>query len=322
MKLSTITMLSLLLSATLQAKTFKVGTMIPEGTNYANLLEEMGKEIKKATNKRVKFKFVWGGVAGDEPDVLRKIRVGQYHAGVFTAKTMADVYSDVRVMEIPFSFKDRAHSQKVLSEFRDDFEKGLAKNGFESLGIYETGEIYIVTKNKVDSMDGLKGQKLWLYQGDKLAEAFSKSLNLVAVPVALPDVLSSLSTGMIDASYAPALGIVALQWHSKVSYIVEPPFSYHFQGFLLRGKDWRKIRIDDQKAIKKITAEYQKKISDSNYQDGLTSFEAIKKQGVKVIQWPKKDIAGLNKVRSEVLKSLVDKKALSQDIVNKFNTKL
>ena len=322
MKLSMITVLSLLLAGSLQAKTFKIGTMIPEGTNYASLLSEMSKKIKKATKNRVKFKFAWGGVAGDEPDVLRKIRVGQYHGGVFTAKTIADIYGDVRVMEIPFSFKDRAHSQKVLKEFTPMFEKGLSKKNFESLGLYETGEIYIVTKKEVKNIDGLKGQKLWLYQGDKLAEAFTKSLNLVAVPVALPDVLSSLSTGMIDASYAPALGIVALQWHSKVSYLVEPPFSYHFQGFMLSGKMWRKIRIDDQKVVKKIAAEYTKKISESNYKDGLTSLEAIKKQGVKVIKWPTADLASLNKVRDGVLQSLVNEKALSEGIVKKFNEKL
>lgn len=318
MKLVLSVALSMFIASQSLAKTFKVGTMIPEGTNYATLLSEMSQEIKKATKKRVKLKFVWGGIAGDEPDVMRKIRVGQFHGGVFTAKTIADVYKDLRIMEIPFSFKDRAQSQKVLNAFLPEFEKGLSKKGFESLGLYETGEIFIVSKKKLDSIDSLKGKKLWLYQGDKLAESFSELFDLNPLPVALPDVLSSLSTGMIDASYAPALGIVALQWHSKVSYIIKPSFSYHFQGFILSGKAWRKIRIDDQKIVKSIAAKYAKKISDSNIKDGLTSLEAIEKQGVKSIEWPSSDVKKLKAVRGEVLNALLKQKALSQDVVTKF----
>ena len=322
MKLILMTALTFLLGSPLQAKTFKIGTMIPEGTNYANLLAEMSKEVKKATKKRVKFKFAWGGVAGDEPDVLRKIRIGQYHGGVFTAKTLSDIYKDVRVLEVPFSFRDRAHSQKVLNDFNSTFSKGMSKNGFENLGIFETGEIYIVSKNKVADLNGLRKEKVWLYQGDKMGEALTTALKLVAVPVSLPDVLSSLSTGMISAAYAPTLGIVALQWHSKVSYLVEPPFAFHFQGFALSGKSWRKIRIDDQKTIKKIFAKYTKLISDSNYKDGLSSLAAIKKQGVKVIQWPASNKAEITKVRTDLMKTLVEKKVLSSGIVEKFNKKL
>ena len=144
-----------------------------------------------------------------------------------------------------------------------------------------------------------------MYQGDKLGEAFTKALNLVAVPIALPDVLSSLSTGMINTAYAPTLGIVGLQWHTKVSYLMEPPFAFHFQGFVLSGKSWRKIRIDDQKLISKVAAKYAKKISDSNYADGTVSLEAIKKQGVKIVRWPESDVTGLTKVRSEVMDTLV-----------------
>lgn len=322
MKLLVLTVCLSFLSSVSFGRTFKIGTMIPEGTNYSTLLSDMAKEIKTKTKKRVKFKFAWGGVAGDEPDVLRKIRVGQYHGGVFTAKTLSDIYGDVRVMEIPFSFKDRAHSQKVLGELQRHFSKGLSKRGFENIGLYETGEIYIVSKNEVKDLGSLRNQKLWLYQGDKLGEAFTKALNLVAVPISLPDVLSSLSTGMINAAYAPTLGIVGLQWHTKVSYLIEPPFAFHFQGFVLSGKSWRKIRIDDQKVIKKVAAKYTKLISDSNYTDGAVSLEAIKKQGVKILKWPQKDMSKLTEVRTQVLSSMVQKKILSEDMVKKFKEKL
>ena len=227
----------------------------------------------------------------------------------------------MRIMEIPFSFKDRAHSQKVLAEFNDHFTKGLRKRGLENLGLYETGEIFVVSKNEIKNVDGLKSQKLWLYNGDSLAEAFIKSMDLVAVPVTLPDVLSSLSTGLINTAYAPSIGIVALQWQSKVSYLIEPPFAFHFQGFLLSSKAWRKIPIDLQKIVMKHANDYAKKISEDNIAEAAKALEIIKKQGVKVIKWPESDLGKLKGIRDGVLKELTGK-VLSEDIVKKFNTKL
>ena len=319
--LGSLTLAALLSTSAAWGKTFKLGTMVPDGTKYSSLLKEMAKQIHKETDRKVKLKFVWGGIAGDERDVVNKIRVGQFHGGLFTAKTLGEVFGDIRVMEVPFSFSDRAHSQKVLAEFSDHFSAGLEKSGFKNLGIYETGEIYVVSKNKVASVEDLKKQKLWLYTGDTLAEAFIKAMGLVAVPLALPDVLSSLSTGLIDTAYAPAIGIVALQWQSKISYLAEPPFGYHFQGLLLSNKAWKNIKPEHQKIVEKITSEYQKKISEVNFSEANAAYEAIKSQGVKTVTWPEGNLTQLKAIRAKVLDELAGD-VLSKDIIQKFKTKL
>ena len=82
----------------------KLAALAPEGTNWANTLKDMARDVARDTQGRVKFKLYYGGVAGDEPDVLRKIRIGQFHAGVFTGKILGEIYSDIRVIELPFNF--------------------------------------------------------------------------------------------------------------------------------------------------------------------------------------------------------------------------
>ena len=52
------------------------------------------------------FKIYPGGVQGDEPDVLRKIRFGQLHGGAFTGYGIGHIYSPTRVLELPFLFND------------------------------------------------------------------------------------------------------------------------------------------------------------------------------------------------------------------------
>ena len=72
-----------ILGSQVQAARLKVGVLAPEGTNWAKNMKKMAKEVKKATDGEVKFKFYFGGSQGDEVDVLRKVRINQLQGGVF-----------------------------------------------------------------------------------------------------------------------------------------------------------------------------------------------------------------------------------------------
>lgn len=199
------------------AQQIKLAVLVPEGTTWGNSLKKLSKEIEAATNSEVSFKIYYGGVAGDEPDVIRKIRIGQLHGGIFTGKTLGDIYGDARAMEIPFTFyNDQAKATKTLNKLAPGFNQGLKSKGFINLGFYEIGQVYVVSTKKISNLNELKGVKIWSWEGDPLVEAMLESLDLVSVPLALPDVLSSLSTGIINAAYAPPLAILALQWHTKI----------------------------------------------------------------------------------------------------------
>ena len=85
-------------TSNLYAQKIKLATLVPKGTNWAKTLKEMSDEIKEKTQKKVKLQIYYGGTQGDEPDVLRKTRVGQLHGGIFTGKTLGDIYADVRAI--------------------------------------------------------------------------------------------------------------------------------------------------------------------------------------------------------------------------------
>jgi TRAP-type C4-dicarboxylate transport system substrate-binding protein len=61
----------------------KVATIAPDGSTWVKVLKEYDSQIRKESNGRMGFKIYAGGVAGDEIDVLKKIRIGQYHAAGF-----------------------------------------------------------------------------------------------------------------------------------------------------------------------------------------------------------------------------------------------
>lgn len=96
------------------AQQVKLAVLVPEGTTWGNSLKKFAKEVDAVTGGEVNLKVYYGGVSGDEPDVLRKVRIGQLHGGIFTGKTLGDINGDVRAMEIPFTFYNNQKKHQRL----------------------------------------------------------------------------------------------------------------------------------------------------------------------------------------------------------------
>jgi len=243
--------------STCYAVTLKLGVLAPEGSTWGKSLKGMAKEISEKTQGKVKLKIYYGGVAGDEPDVLRKIRVGQMHGGVFTGRALGDINGDVRSIEIPFSFHtDRDKAWKTLKQAEPFFNKGFEKNKFVNLAFFEIGLVYIVSTKKVKNLDELRKVKIWSWEGDDLVSDLVKSMKLISVPLPLPDVLTSLTTGIIESAYSPPLGMLALQWNTKIKYIVDFPVSFSIGAFLVHQKQWKKVPSKYKTIVKDLAKKH------------------------------------------------------------------
>lgn len=308
------------ISLNVYAVKLKVATLVPKGTSWAKTIQAMAKEVEKATEKNVKFKVFYGGVQGDEPDVLRKTRIGQLHGGIFTGKSLGDIFSDVRAIELPFNFyHDDVKAMSALSANRNYFNGELEKNGFVNLGFYGIGKVYVVSTKKVTDINQLKGVKMWAWEGDQIIRAMMESLGLVSVPLALPDVMSSLSTGIIEAAYAPPLAVLALQWQNKIKYIIDFPTAYTIGALLISSKQWKKISPAHQKLVREIADKHINKANEYAKADNKKALETLKAQGVELVSFSKKDLDRAEQIRKDVIKKL-EGTVLSKNILSKLET--
>ncbi len=295
----------------------KLAVLVPEGTTWGTSVKKFAKEVEAVTNGDVSFKVYYGGVAGDEPDVLRKIRIGQLHGGIFTGKTLGEIHPDVRAMEIPFTFyENQTKASSTLIKLTPEFNQGLLKKGFVNLGFYEVGLVYLVTTKKVSNLNELKGIKIWSWEGDQLVKAMIESLQLVSVPLAIPDVLSSLSTGIINAAYAPPLAILALQWQTKVKYLVDFPTAFSIGALLVSTKTWDKLKPDYQKKILELAQKYAKEANDKSITENQQAKDQLKKLGIEFVSFPQEDYKKAASLRGEVISKLKD---ISPAVIKKMD---
>lgn len=299
------------------ALTLKVGVLAPDGTSWAINLKKMAKEIKSATKGKVKLKTYLGGALGDEIDVLRKIRIGQVHGGIFTGKTLGDINGDVRILEVPFTFlHDREKAISILDKLSGDFNKNFKKQKFVNLGFFEIGSVYLVSQKKVSNLDELKGVKIWSWEGDPIVSNMVDVMKLISVPLPLPDVMSSLTTGIIEAAYSSPMGVIALQWNTKIKYLLDFPITFAIGAFLIDMKKWNKISQEHQVLIRKIATKYIKMMNKSTIKENKDALTVMKSMGIEFLTLPEKDIKKGKGLREQILKRLKGS-VISKEVIEK-----
>lgn len=262
----------------------KFATLAPSGSTWMNLLEEWDKDLRDKSGGRIGFKFYPGGVQGDEPDVLQKMRFNQLHGGAFTGYGIGRMYSPARVIELPFLFRNTDEVDYVRNRFTGEFRQGFRDNGFELLGWMEVGFVHMFSKQPIDSLEDMKSQRVWLWQGDPMGQAFFKASGISPVPLSIIDVYTSLSTGLIDTVYAPPLGAIALQWFSKTQYVSSVPLTNGMGALVVSKRFYDQLPADLQTLLSETGKATGEKLIAATRIDNEKSIATLKQRGLQFVE--------------------------------------
>jgi len=261
----------------------KFATLAPEGSTWMKTMRAIDDEVRKQTDNRLGFKFYPGGVQGDEKDVLRKIRNGQLHGGGFTGFGLGSVVSEVRVQELPFMFETIEELNYLREQTDPYFFDAFEDKGFLHMGWADVGFVYIFSKKPIRTPKEMERAKMWIWAGDPLAELFFKAFGISPIPLAAPDVLTSLQTGIIDAVYGSSLACIALQWFTRVDYMSDVPVTHGLGAGLVSKKALRKVDPADVQILIDVSRPLLRQLSEKTRVQNLEAVEEMKKEGLEVI---------------------------------------
>jgi TRAP-type C4-dicarboxylate transport system substrate-binding protein len=244
-------------------------------------MKEYDAAIRKESNNQMGFKLYSGGVAGDEKDVIRKIRLGQYHSAGFTGVGMGEISKKVRILDAPFLFrKDYSEVDFIYSKFYKELSDALLENGFILLGWAEVGFVYVFTKVQINRINDLKSVKMWVWQGDPVAEAAFKTIGINPTPLALTDVFTSLQTGLINGFYASPLAAISLQWFTKAKYILDVPLANSAGSVLISKTMWDQFPNEMQNILLNNGHKYMRRLTELSRKDNDKSLKILQEKGL------------------------------------------
>lgn len=265
------------------AATFKIATIVPDGSSWMVEMRETAAEIEKKTAGRVKLKFYPGGVMGNDKTVLRKVRAGQLQGGAFTSGALANITPDIELYSLPFLFRNYGEVAYVRAQMDDKLAAELEQDGFVALSITDGGFAYAMSQRPIRRVEDMEGAKVWLVEDDKMSEIALELAGVSPVPLPVADVYTALQTGLIDTVAAPPMGAIAFQWHTKVKYLTDVPVMYLTGILAIDQKAFGKLSPADQAVMREEIRVAGRRLDAESRSGEQNAREALANQGIQFV---------------------------------------
>jgi TRAP-type C4-dicarboxylate transport system substrate-binding protein len=273
------------------ATDFKIATVAPEGSQWMQEIRRAAAEIKERSEGRVVLKLYGGGVMGNEKQVLRKIRIGQLHGGAFTAGGLAEKYPDIVLYGLPLVFNDLDEVDFVRSKLDATLSRGLEEAGFVSFGFAGGGFARIFARKAIVGTADMRGQKIWIPEGDRVSAVAMEALKLAPVGLPVTDVLTGLQTGLLDVVAAPPVAVIALQWHTRVQYMTETPLMYTMGLMAVDARAFARLSQADQQIFREVMGSVYKRFDAQSRADEQSAMQALEASNISVVDAMENDVA-------------------------------
>ncbi|MBP1736021.1 MAG: TRAP-type C4-dicarboxylate transport system, substrate-binding protein [Deltaproteobacteria bacterium] len=301
----------------------KLATLAPEGSSWMKTFHALNKEVMEKTNNQVQFKMYGGGVLGDEDDVLRKMKIGQIQAAALSSGTLARLYKEFDVLQVPFLFQTYGEVDFVLTKMDSFFRKGLEDNGYVLLGWSEGGFSYLMSTTPIASVADLRRAKVWSWGGSPLTKAIFDEAKVTAIPLSIPDVLVGLQTGLVDVVYAPPTVAITLQWFTKVKCLTDVPLAYATGAVVMKRDVFKRLPPQVQNILLDSSQRLLNQSKEQTRNENQDAIKVMTKQGVRIVKPPKENVEEFKTLSNQAMRRIrgqaFSAKAIDEMVANVEN---
>ncbi|MFN3657173.1 MAG: TRAP transporter substrate-binding protein [Pseudolabrys sp.] len=176
--------------------------VVTRGDMQEKFGHKLAEVLPKATNGRIEVKVFPGGQLGNPAALLEGLQLGTIEGYENPADFFTGIDPRFGVFSIPFLFKSTEHANKVLA---DPEFNALVLNMAEAKGLVGVNlavaaeSLYFGAKKPLVRLDDFKGTKLRV-NATPAERARMGALGATAVPMGLPEMITSLQSGVIDGT--------------------------------------------------------------------------------------------------------------------------
>jgi TRAP-type C4-dicarboxylate transport system substrate-binding protein len=278
----------LLLSAVARAEpvVLRLATAVPEGTEWARVGKAFARDVEELTRGQVKVKWYLGGIAGNELQMLDRVKRDQLDgvgSGGVVCQRMAPT---IRVTRMVGLIHTRAEAELVVTRLKPILDEEFKRNGFVNLWEAGLGTSLIFSRSPVQTMEDLKKARLWTWDIDN---AFSGGLRALGIPVvtsSLDDAAHAYDSGTSDGFITMPVAALAFQWSAQTRYLTNLPMGFLSACFLMSNRTFDALPVEHQQAIRQASAKFQARMEEvGRSQDrALVEGGLFKRQGLQIVQ--------------------------------------
>jgi TRAP-type C4-dicarboxylate transport system substrate-binding protein len=201
----------------------------------------MGERWKTISNGNVKLTLYAGGVMGDEPDTVNKLRIKLIQAVALTGAGMGEIEKGVAALQIPLMFNSYDELDYVRDRLAPQLEKRIEANGFVVLNWGDAGWVYFFSDKPMTRLDDMRKLKMFTWAGSNDELELWKANGFHPVPLAATDIQMGLKTGLIDVIPTTPLYALWNQCFTLAKYMNDIKWAPLVGATLVSKAVWDKI---------------------------------------------------------------------------------
>ena len=269
------------------AQTIKLATLAPEGSPWHEIIVEMADQWERASGGKIDVRIYPGGVAGDEPDMVRKMRIGQIHVAALSGMGLTRIAMEVQALQIPMMIGSDDELDYVRERMAPKLEAAMEDAGFKVLTWGDAGWVYYFTQQPVVHPDDLKPLKLFSWAGDPTIDAW-KSAGFQPVPLAATEIHTALQSGLINAVAFTPIGALSFQWFGLAINMTDLKLAPLVGALVVSTRMWRTIPDELKPPLLQAAREAGARMQRVVRRLGPEAVEVMKKHGLVVHRVPPK----------------------------------
>lgn len=295
------------LSASAKKITIKMATMAPKGSGFHTIFKEMGEAWKVASDGQVQMRIFAGGVAGDDADVVRKVRLGTVNGGLLTVQGISTIDKAIHALAVPMAYDSYAELDYVFEKLQPELDAIYAENGFIVLNWMQAGWVRFFSVEPMKTPEDLETRKLFVSTAHPVIADLWKASGFTPVPLPSTEISTALQTGLINVLPAPPQVVLLMQWNKQTKYMASAKWAPMIGATIVDKKVWESIDPAIRPKLLEAARVAGKKMRDEARPADLESIEAMKQRGLTVVDidaatlaaWRKRTEAAYPEVRGK-----------------------
>ena len=264
----------------------RLGTLVPQGTSYHQILQGMGERWRTATNGQVLL-TVYAGTMGSETELVRRMRLGQLQAATLTVIGLREIDPAVSALtQMPMMFRSLDEVDYVRSHLEPVLARRLVERGFVALFWADAGWIRYFTRQPAVHPEEFRRLKIFVTAGDNAQYDLMRQSGYAPVSLEWSDALTGLQTGMVDAIPTIPFYALTMQFHTVASHMLDVNWAPLVGATIISRRTWDALPPERQAALREAAAEAGRQFQSRGRTESDESVEAMRRRGLTVVPIP------------------------------------
>ncbi len=282
------------LAGTAQARTWKISHVRPQGTAIDEDLRWFSKNLKEASEGKVKTKVYPASALGDYTVVQERVSLGAVDMACQPPSSAAD--KRFQLPYFPYMIKNWDHARKNYSAgapMRETVAGLYAEQGIHLLAVwpvYFGGISLNTTPVKPGDPNAAKGIKLRV-PPMKTFQMMADNIGYLGTPIPFSDAFTAVQTGVVDG----VIGSGAEGYYSSFRDVTKfyIPANTHFEVWylIMNQNTYDNLSAEKKQALDKTAAEFENRRWATAEADQKANEQKLVDYGAKIVEFSNTDIA-------------------------------